>query len=107
MAGPVEPRSSCSPGEITELRAEARRELKALLVFSGVAGSLIIAIGFWRGPGALWPVWGTIGTTLVVALALGMWATYIRGWQTLRTHRRRAAISSDRRERVGVQSDNI
>jgi hypothetical protein len=107
MVGPAEPRSSCSPAETTQLRAEARRDLDALLFPSGAAGLLIVAIGIWHGPAALWPVWGTIGTTLLVALALGTWATYIRGWRILRTHRRRAAADSHTHGRVGVQPDDI
>jgi hypothetical protein len=107
MAEHAEPASSCSSVQVAELRAEARRDLNAIRGPSGVAGLLIVAIGVWRGPGALWPVWGTVGMTIVVALALGVWGTYIRGWRALRADRLRSAAGSPTRGRVDRHADSV
>jgi hypothetical protein len=107
MAGPAQRPSSCSSVQVAELRAEARRDLNAMLGPSGVAGLLIVAIGVWRGPGALWPVWGSVGMTIVVALTLGVWGTYLRGWRALRADRLRSAAGSPTRGRVDCHTDSV
>jgi hypothetical protein len=105
MSGPINPQAPCTAAQIAQIRAEARRDLKAMLVPFTFVGSVIIAVGLWRGPGALWPVWGPTGTTIAVALAVGVWATYIRGWRVLRNHRRRSSAGIKTHGRVRVQTD--
>ncbi len=77
----------CLLAEIAVARAEARRDLNAMLAPSAIIGSAIVIVAMWRGGAALWPVWSTLAATMTISLALALWATYIRGWRVMRDHR--------------------
>jgi hypothetical protein len=77
----------CPSAEIAVVRAEARRDLKAMLAPSAGISSAIVIVGIWRGGAALWPVWSTLAATMTLALALALWGTYIRGRRVMRAHR--------------------
>jgi hypothetical protein len=77
----------CPSAEIAVVRAEARRDLKAMLAPSAIISAAIVIVGIWRGGAALWPVWSTLATTMTIALAVALWGTYIRGWRVMRAHR--------------------
>lgn len=76
VEGPVTP--------FAQLRAEARRDLRAMLGPSAAAEILIVGTALADGSDALWPIWGTIGVAIAVLIALGVWASFIRGWRVLR-----------------------
>jgi hypothetical protein len=97
--------SRCTAAEIVAVRAEARRDLKAMLLpFAGVA-TLIAVVTYSRGGGALWPVWATIATTMVVGLVVAAWGTYIRGWRVMRAQQRHTPAGRPTAACAGAQAE--
>ena len=43
-----------------------------------------MAVWQWRGAGALWPAWSTLGAAAVALLLIGLWAAHLRGARQLR-----------------------
>src|SRR4051794_30639338 len=79
----VEAQTAGPAAELYQLRAEARRDLRLIRIPLAVAGTIVAATAGW-GPEALLPICAVCAATILVAISLGVWGTYIRGWRVLR-----------------------